>query len=183
MTVDLPDVLHGPRLDLVLVSVDQLLARAASDGPVPLGFDDPTDVLHPDRSPLDFRVAQVRADPSENPWLLRLAVDRATGGLVGYGNFHARPDERGMVEIGYTVLPEFRRRGYGREIAETLWRAAVAHPDVLVLRASVAPDNDASLAIVRGAGLVQIGEQWDEEDGLELVLEAPASQVRLTPSE
>jgi RimJ/RimL family protein N-acetyltransferase len=181
--VVLPDVLHGPRLDLVLVTVEQLLARAASDGPVPLGFDDPTDVLHPHRSPLGFRVAQVRADPSENPWLLRLAVDRTAQTVVGYGNFHARPDERGMVEIGYTVLPEFRRRGYGREIAETLWRAAVAHPEVQVLRASVAPDNDASLAIVRGAGLVQVGEQWDEEDGLELVLEAPASQVRLTPVE
>ncbi len=180
---DLPDVLHGPRLDLVLVTVEQLLARAAADGPVPLGVDDPTDVLHPDRSPLHYRVKQVREDPAENPWLLRLAVDRGTGELVGYGNFHARPDADGMVEIGYTVLPEFRRRGYGREIAETLWRAAAAHPDVRVLRASVAPDNEASLAIVKGAGLVEIGEQWDEEDGLELVLEVPASEVRLTPSE
>jgi ribosomal protein S18 acetylase RimI-like enzyme len=179
---DLPDVLHGPRLDLVLVTVEQLLARAEADGPVPLGVDDPTDVLHPDRSPLNYRAKQVREDPAENPWLLRLAVDRGTGELVGYGNFHARPDADGMVEIGYTVLPEFRRRGYGREIAETLWRAAVAHPDVRVLRASVAPDNEASLAIVKCAGLVEIGEQWDDEDGLELVLEVPASEVRLTPS-
>ena len=71
-----PDVLHGPRLDLVLVTVEQLLARADADGPVPLGFDDPTDVLHPDRAPLRYRVPQVIADPSTNPWLLRLAVLR-----------------------------------------------------------------------------------------------------------
>jgi ribosomal-protein-alanine N-acetyltransferase len=176
---DLPDVLHGPRLDLRLVTVEQLLARAASDGPVPLGVDDPDDVLHPDRSPLRYRVAQVTADPTENPWLLRLAIDRETGVLVGYGNFHARPDDRGMVEIGYTVLPAYRRQGYGREIAQTLWRYAAAHPDVHVLRASVAPDNEASLAIVRSAGLVQVDEQWDEEDGLELVLEVAADEVVL----
>jgi len=38
--------------------------------------------------------------------------------------------------------------------------------------ASVAPDNLASLAIVRKLGFVQTGEQWDDEDGLELVWES-----------
>ena len=61
-----PDVLQGPRLDLVLVTIEQLLARAASDGPVPLGFDDPADVLHPDRAPLAYRVPQVLADPASS---------------------------------------------------------------------------------------------------------------------
>jgi RimJ/RimL family protein N-acetyltransferase len=44
--------------------------------------------------------------------------------------------------------------------------------------ASVAPTNDPSLAIVRKLGFVQTGEQWDEEDGLELVFELERSQSR-----
>jgi RimJ/RimL family protein N-acetyltransferase len=40
-----------------------------------------------------------------------------------------------------------------------------------VLRATVEPGNEASLAIIRGAGLVHVGQQIDPEDGLELVFE------------
>jgi len=182
--MQLPDVLAGPRLDLVLVTVEQVLSRAPDhDGPVvPLGYADPGDVLAYDSSPLRWRIPQVREDPASNPWLLRLAVARATGTIIGLANFHAPPDERGMVEIGYRVVAEHRRQGYGREIAQTMWRAAAAHPDVRVLRASVSPDNEASLAIVRAAGFVQVGQEWDDEDGLELVLEVAASDVVLDQS-
>jgi RimJ/RimL family protein N-acetyltransferase len=154
-----PEVISGPRLDLALVTVEQLHAR---------------DVLHPDDSPLAYRVAQVREDPSVNPWLLRLAVLRDTGEIVGLVNFHAPPDERGMVEIGYRVQPEYRRRGYAREIATTMWSYAASHPGVQWLRATVSPDNAASIAIIEGAGLVHVGEQDDPEDGLELVYEIAA---------
>jgi len=172
-----PDVIAGPRLDLVLVTVDQLLARAASEGPVALGYDDPDDVLHPERSPLLFRVRQVSDDPSVNPWLLRLAVDRATGTIVGLVNFHDRPDAEGRLEIGYRVLPAYRRRGYAREMATTMWSYAATHPGVRTLVASVAPDNAPSRAIVEGAGFVHVGEQDDPEDGLERVYELPAPSV------
>jgi RimJ/RimL family protein N-acetyltransferase len=174
-TGPLPEVVSGPRLDLVLVTVDQLLARDASDGPVPLGFDDPHDVLRPDDSPLHFRVAQVREDPDVNPWLIRLAVLRDSREVVGLINFHGAPDERGMVEIGYRVLPDHRRRGYAREMATTLWSAVAGRPDVAWLRATVSPDNVASIAIIEGAGLVHVGEQDDPEDGLELVYEIAAA--------
>ena len=181
MTTDLPvppDVISGPRLDLVLVAVEQLLARDAADGPVPLGYADPTDVLHPDRSPLHHRVPQVLADPSVNPWLVRLAVLRETGEIVGLVNFHAPPDADGMVEIGYSVVPEHRRRGYATEMAQTLWTYAASHPAVRTLRATFTPDNAASRAIIEAAGFVHVGEQDDDEDGLELIYEIPATDYR-----
>jgi len=166
----------GPRLNLVLVTVAQLLSRDGDQTPIPLNYEDPYDVLHPDRSPLRFRIEQVRADPSVNPWLLRLAVLRDTDTIVGLGNFHGAPDDTGTIEIGYRVLPAFRRKGYGREIADTMWAFAARQPEVKVLRASVAPDNDASLAIVRRAGFRQVGEQIDPVDGMELVFEIPSAE-------
>ena len=173
-----PDVLHGPRLDLVLVTVEQMLARSESDGPVPLGYDDPDDVLNPEDSPLRWRVPQVQADPSSNPWLIRIAVDRATRAIVGQVNFHAPPDELGMVEIGYRVNPAYRGKGYATEIAHIMWGYAASHPDVRLLRASVRPDNEPSRRIVEGAGFVKVAEEVDPEDGLEYVYELTTAGYR-----
>ena len=40
-----------------------------------------------------------------------------------------------------------------------------------IVRATVSPDNAASLAVIRNGRFVHVGEQWDDEDGLELVFE------------
>jgi RimJ/RimL family protein N-acetyltransferase len=180
---ELPEVLSGPRLDLVLLSVEQVLSRDGTRPPVALGFDDPDDILDPDDSPLHHRIPQVRADPTVNPWLMRLAVLRDPEPvIVGLANFHDRPDERGMVEIGYRVLPAHRRKGYATEMASTMWTYAVQHPDVRVLRATVSPDNEPSLTIIRGFGFRHVGEQDDPEDGLELIYELGADEFRADES-
>ena len=44
--------------------------------------------------------------------------------------------------------------------------------------ASVSPGNAPSLTVVRKLGFVQTGEQWDEEDGLELVFERSLPSLR-----
>lgn len=80
-----------------------------------------------------------------------------------------------MVEVGYAIDPACRRRGYGRVTLAFLVDRACAEPAVRTVRASVSPDNAASLALVAEHGFVRVGEQWDEEDGLELVLERPAT--------
>jgi RimJ/RimL family protein N-acetyltransferase len=173
-----PPVLIGRRLNLVLVSVAQLLSRDGNHDPIPLAYPDPYNVLHPARSPVRRRVVQVLERPDVNPWLLRLAVVRETKQIVGLGNFHDAPDENGMLEIGYSVLPTFRRQGFGREIAHTMWNFAAKQREVHVLRASVAPDNTASLAIVQAAGLAKVGEQDDPEDGLEYIFEITTIDYR-----
>ncbi len=93
---------------------------------------------------------------------------------VGRAGFHGPPDARGMVEIGYAVLPEHRRRGYGRAALAALLDRARREPGVRVVRLSIAPDNAASQAVARPFGLVAVGEQVDEVDGPETVYELDA---------
>ena len=165
-------------MDLHLVTVEQLLSRDSHSTPVPLGFADPDDILNPDNSPIGFRIPQVRADPSVNPWLIRLAVDRITGQIIGLINFHDRPDDQGVVELGYRVNARFRRRGFGREMALIMWDFAAFHPDVSMLRASVSPTNEPSLAIIKGAGFTHVGEQDDPDDGLEYIFDMTVADYR-----
>jgi RimJ/RimL family protein N-acetyltransferase len=121
-----------------------------------------------------MRLADIGANPEAEQWIARAAVDVPGGFVVGYAGFHGPPNEDGMVEVGYTVVPEYRRRGYARAMLAGLLQRAAAEPHVRVVRASISPDNTASLATIAGFGFQPAGEQWDEEDGLELLFERPA---------
>ena len=121
----------------------------------------------------NIRLPQVAADPAAADWIARAAVD-PTGQVVGMVGFHGPPDERGMVEVAYGVDPLLRRRGYARALLAIALDWAADEPAVEVVRASISPDNEASLATIRRFGFEPVGEQWDEEDGLELLFERPS---------
>jgi RimJ/RimL family protein N-acetyltransferase len=92
--------------------------------------------------------------------------------MVGHAGFHGPPNADDMVEMGYTIFPEFRGQGLATEAAQALIEFAKEN-GAKMIRASVSPDNAPSIAMTRTLGLVQIGEQMDEIDGLELVFERP----------
>ncbi|MGW6280317.1 GNAT family N-acetyltransferase [Kribbella sp. NPDC055071] len=119
-----------------------------------------------------YRFDQLTRDPSTFGWLVKLVV--ADGTVVGYAGFHGPPNEDGMVEIGYTVDPPYRRQGYAKAIVAALLERAAAEPVVRTVRATISPTNEASLATIAGFGFVANGEQWDDEDGLELIFDRPS---------
>jgi RimJ/RimL family protein N-acetyltransferase len=95
---------------------------------------------------------------------------------VGRAGFHGPPDDAGMVEVGYSIDPDRRRRGYARATLAYLLDRAGREPDVRAVRASIGPDNEPSLNLVRQFGFVEVGEQWDDEDGLEIVYEVTVAE-------
>jgi RimJ/RimL family protein N-acetyltransferase len=121
-----------------------------------------------------YRLKQLESDPSAARWLVHAAVAQPDGVVVGHAGYHGPPDEAGMVEVGYTVDPVYRRQGYAKAILAALLERAAAEPDVRTVRASISPSNAASLATVAGFGFLEVGEQWDDEDGLELLFERPS---------
>ncbi|MBB4697730.1 GNAT family N-acetyltransferase [Paractinoplanes abujensis] len=124
-----------------------------------------------------MRLDQIAADPGAADWIVRAAVSVPGEVVVGAGGFHGPPDDTGMVEIGYSTDPDHRRRGYARAMVTELLRWAAAEPSAVTVRASIRPDNEASLATIAGFGFVHVGEQWDEEDGTEFLYERPARGV------
>ncbi len=118
-----------------------------------------------------LRSSQIRTSPADHAWITRLIVDMTTGATVGLAGYHGPPDDRGMVEVGYRVEPVWRRRGYARASLEILLETARDDPRVSIVRATIAPGNAASISLVAQYGFREVGEQWDEEDGLETVFE------------
>ena len=122
-----------------------------------------------------IRARQADVSPQDLPWVTGVVWDADAAVCVGKAGFHAAPDEDGMVEVGYAVDPAYRRRGYARAALEAMLARAMAEPAIRRVRASVSPDNAPSLALIAGYDFAHVGEQWDDEDGLELVYERDAA--------
>ena len=119
------------------------------------------------------RLQRMREDPKYREWCPHLVVSE--GRMVGDAGYHGPPGVNAAknpdaVEIGYRIDPPFRGRGHATAAATELLRMAEER-GVRQFVASSAPDNEASLAIIRKLGFEQTGEVMDEEDGLELVFE------------
>jgi RimJ/RimL family protein N-acetyltransferase len=125
-----------------------------------------------------MRARQAVDSPEDLPWITGVLWSEDEQVVVGGAGFHAAPDERGMVEAGYGVDPAHRRRGYARAALDLLLERARREPDVRVLRLTISPDNEPSLALARQYPFVEVGEQWDEEDGLETIFELGVSAGR-----
>ena len=123
-----------------------------------------------------IRLEQIGQDPASADWVARAAVAVPEGVVVGHGGFHGPPDEHGVVEVAYSVDPDFRRKGYARAMLREMLERVDADPSVTAVRASIRPDNVGSRATIAGFGFKKVGEQWDPEDGLEDVFLRPAAR-------
>lgn len=168
--------IQTPRFELVSMSMAFMCALVERDLPaaeaeigaiVPGDFPDTLDNF------LQFRIADLTADPAAQPWLGRAVVLTEADGtrrIIGSVGFHAPPELDGGVEIGYRVETSYRRQGVATEVARAMFDWAHGQ-GVDRFRAAVQPGNVASLAIIDGFGFRQVGVQIDDIDGEELIFE------------
>ncbi|GAA1005766.1 hypothetical protein GCM10009551_083760 [Nocardiopsis tropica] len=162
-----------PRTVSALAAGDLRRANRFSEHHLPSSFITPESVRL-----WRLRDRQISDDPASADWITGAIVDGDLGLVVGRAGYHAPPNAAGTVEIGYAVDEEYRRRGYARGALEFLLDRAAREPSVRTVRATVAPDNTASSALIAQYGFAQVGSQIDEDDGLELIYEIPSNRDR-----
>jgi RimJ/RimL family protein N-acetyltransferase len=147
------------------------LAAASAASPVPLS----AYFAGPDwRAVWHRRSRQVEEDPASAAWVTGVIWDERQQVAVGRAGYHGPPDPSGMAEIGYAVDPAYRRRGYARAALEALLQRAAREPQVRTVRVTISPGNVASCRLAAQYGFTRVGEQWDDEDGLEIIYEVGA---------
>lgn len=165
------------RLDLYCLTAEELYdLGAGSDIFVNRDFENPHGVITGEDLPRTNRVADVRQHPENIRWYYRMIVDRERNIAVGSVSFHGAPDARGMVEIGIGIADAEQGNGFASEALFGMWNWAAYQPSVRFLRYTVSPTNAASMAIIKKFDFPQIGEQMDEEDGLELIFETTTEE-------
>ena len=85
-------------------------------------------------------------------------IERESGCVVGDIGFIGPPDERGSVEIGYSVIPDRRGRGYASEAGRALVDFALDQLGVEVVVASCDNDNVASIRTLERIGFRRTSE-------------------------
>ncbi len=190
------DAIATARLNLVIVNAPILAAMYdRTDAPASTPFTWPA--WWPDEVDAPHVAMWRRRAPDfddANAWRPRAVVRRESAAMIGHAGFHrppgsleraladptyrgtAVPTTRGVVEIGYTIFPPARGRGYATETAAALVDWAFATGAVSTVLAAVAEDNTASLAVLdRVGGFDRIGTCRDDDGAVELVFRRDVS--------
>jgi ribosomal-protein-alanine N-acetyltransferase len=158
--------MSGPRADGRRLQLIPLPAAAAAV--LPAGRAEAAQIIEailPDAWPLPDLLGilpmQAAATPDQERFGIWLIVERETNTVVGDVGFHGPPDG-GRVEIGFSVIPDRRRRGYATEAAGAIVEWAIDQPDIGEIVARSDPDNVASARTLTATGFARVGER----DGL-----------------
>lgn len=109
-----------------------------------------------DRAALRASVRDLPALAAAGRLLALTAVHSQSGEIVGGGTLHHLDVERRIVEIGYFVLPDARRRGFATTIARLLAEHAFSL-GIERVAAYVNVGNTASERVVERAGFTREG--------------------------
>jgi ribosomal-protein-alanine N-acetyltransferase len=100
---------------------------------------------------------QLQADPSLLGWGTWLMIHRAERTVIGDLGFKGRPDDEGTVEIGYSVLPAYRRQGFASEAVRALVDWALAQQGVRGIVAECSAENAPSIRVLEKVGMQRLG--------------------------
>lgn len=110
---------------------------------------------------------ELRRAEASDPWKFGFAVvDCASQQVVGSAGFKGAPDDEGMAEVAYAIVPEFEGKGIATEALSRLVEFAFDDPRVRVLRAHTLPTKNASCRVLEKNGFRHVGEVNEPEDGL-----------------
>jgi RimJ/RimL family protein N-acetyltransferase len=122
---------------------------------------------------LPFFVANMEKAPSETAWDW-IAIHKSDRAVIGDIGFMGAPDQDGVVEIGYSVIPEYRNQGYATEMARSLIGWTFQETGVRVVTAECRDDNFSSIKVLEHVGMRRLEpegnmlkweirkEEWDE---------------------
>lgn len=104
---------------------------------------------------LPRKVIDLQAEPSLGAWS-GIIIHEADNIVIGSMGFKAPPDDEGMVEVGYDIIPAYQGHGYATEMAKGLISWAFEQPSVKLITAECLPDNWGSIRVLQKAGLRQV---------------------------
>jgi ribosomal-protein-alanine N-acetyltransferase len=105
-----------------------------------------------DRPAMEYSLRQLE-DPTMLGWSSWYLVLTERNELIGLCGFKDRPDANGSVEIGYSILSQFRGEGLATEAAMRLIGWAFTHRGVTEVSAETLPHLKSSIRVLEKNGM------------------------------
>lgn len=150
-----------PRLDLRLGDERMFRIPPAEREPLARVLDVivPEDwpVEHYDDDVLQWSLRKLAEDVANRPWAMRYIILRESGTLIGTAGTIGPPaGEDRTVIVGYSILPEFRRRGFASEATQAVIDWSVEQGARRIV-ADTYPHLVASIGVLEKLGFRHIG--------------------------
>jgi RimJ/RimL family protein N-acetyltransferase len=119
-----------------------------------------------DEPAIRFTLDRLVREPEEDGWWLyyvgRLNPANGPAQLVGVTGYKGPVNAAGIVEVGYGILPEYRRHGFASEATRALIDRAFGMSQVKKVVAETYPHLSASIAVMVRCGMSLIGDGSEE---------------------
>jgi RimJ/RimL family protein N-acetyltransferase len=112
-----------------------------------------------------FLYKHLKANPDTLGWWTYLFIHVKDKVLIGQGGYKGKANESGMVEIGYAIVPAYRRQGLAMEAAQGLIDHAFAHTHVKRVDAHTLAERNASTRVLEKVGMKFRGAVNDPDHG------------------
>jgi ribosomal-protein-alanine N-acetyltransferase len=101
---------------------------------------------------LPFFVENMEKAPSEPAWDW-IAIHTSEQAVIGDIGFMEGPDQEGVVEVGYSIVPEYRNQGYATEMTRGLIDWAFQEKGIKLVTAACLDDNIGSIKVLGKVGM------------------------------
>ncbi|MBM7541826.1 GNAT family N-acetyltransferase [Amphibacillus cookii] len=102
---------------------------------------------------------QLNKDPSILNWGSWMVVRKSDDIVIGDLGFKEKPNENGVVEIGYGFLKDYWNNGYATEAVEVLIQWAFSTSKVEKVIADTLQDNYGSIRVLEKLGMKKVGHK------------------------
>lgn len=169
MSSDPPEPIRTKRLDLVAGSANilraELAGRQSLEAALGIRIPDSWPPELYDTYAIEWMLDRLTQDARFEIWGFRYFVLRGTSEsepavAIGAGGYKGPPtlDDQATVEIGYSILSEYQRRGFASEAVHGLVQHAYARSEVARVIAETLPELEPSIGVLRNAGFALEGE-------------------------
>lgn len=156
--------------NLKLAPCDQETLKAVMEGneslSQQLGIPVAEDWLYADNHSLE-QASQCLEEVAEKGWWLYLVIDKEENVVVGSGGFKGKPDEKGMVEVGYEISPAHRGNDFATEVMEALIDHAFGNFRVKMITSYTLGELNRYAKVLLNCGFKRVERIKDTGEGIQ----------------